>query len=141
MSHPPTHPTSHPHPMYTTPLLNSIIKPSRFFSSRTTLETSQVFQLLDWYVAAAVGCVYSWLCLALYWCICTLTLSCFCVQYPDSTRLFRTLASVIRVFFFFLIFCSYVVEQLRCLGVLRTCEVLKVGMPTRISYLDLKMVS
>ncbi|CAM9530215.1 unnamed protein product, partial [Hapterophycus canaliculatus] len=33
----------------------------------------------------------------------------------------------------------YVVEQLRCLGVLRTCEVLKVGMPTRISYLDLKM--
>lgn len=35
---------------------------------------------------------------------------------------------------------SYVVEQLRCLGVLRTCEVLKVGMPTRISYSDLKQV-
>eukprot|EP00904_Undaria_pinnatifida_P011109 jgi/Undpi1/7128/HiC_scaffold_22.g09602.m1 len=32
----------------------------------------------------------------------------------------------------------YVVEQLRCLGVLRTCEVLKVGMPTRVSYADLK---
>ncbi|CAN0330961.1 unnamed protein product, partial [Laminaria digitata] len=35
----------------------------------------------------------------------------------------------------------YVVEQLRCLGVLRTCEVLKVGMPTRVSYADLKKVS
>lgn len=35
---------------------------------------------------------------------------------------------------------SYVVEQLRCLGVLRTCEVLKVGMPTRVSYGDLKQV-
>lgn len=36
---------------------------------------------------------------------------------------------------------SYVVEQLRCLGVLRTCEVLKVGMPTRVSYADLKKAS
>lgn len=40
-------------------------------------------------------------------------------------------------------FCvdRYVVEQLRCLGVLRTCEVLKIGLPTRISYADLKQVS
>lgn len=46
------------------------------------------------------------------------------------------------LWFSFVVFScrSYVVEQLRCLGVLRTCEVLKVGMPTRISYIDLKMV-
>ncbi|CAM9208802.1 unnamed protein product [Ascophyllum nodosum] len=34
----------------------------------------------------------------------------------------------------------YVVEQLRCLGILQTCEVLKVGMPTRVTYSDLKEV-
>ena len=32
---------------------------------------------------------------------------------------------------------QYVVEQLRALGVLKTCEVLKVGLPTRISYEEL----
>ena len=35
----------------------------------------------------------------------------------------------------------YVVEQLQCLGILQTCEVLKVGMPTRVTYTDLKEVS
>ncbi|CAN0252584.1 unnamed protein product, partial [Ectocarpus fasciculatus] len=34
----------------------------------------------------------------------------------------------------------YVVEQLQCLGILQTCEVLKVGMPTRVSYTELKEV-
>lgn len=34
----------------------------------------------------------------------------------------------------------YVVEQLRCLGILQTCEVLKVGMPTRVTYAELKEV-
>jgi myosin heavy subunit len=33
---------------------------------------------------------------------------------------------------------SYVVEQLRSLGILQTCEVLKVGLPTRIPYQELK---
>jgi hypothetical protein len=32
----------------------------------------------------------------------------------------------------------YVVEQLRCLGVLTTCEVLKAGLPTRITYKELQ---
>lgn len=32
---------------------------------------------------------------------------------------------------------AYVVEQLRALGLLQTCEVLKVGLPTRISYSEL----
>eukprot|EP00904_Undaria_pinnatifida_P007215 jgi/Undpi1/3623/HiC_scaffold_16.g06993.m1 len=35
---------------------------------------------------------------------------------------------------------TYVVEQLQCLGILQTCEVLKVGMPTRVTYTDLKEV-
>ena len=35
----------------------------------------------------------------------------------------------------------YVVEQLQCLGILQTCEVLKVGMPTRVTYKELKEVS
>lgn len=35
----------------------------------------------------------------------------------------------------------YVVEQLQCLGILQTCEVLKVGMPTRVTYTELKEVS
>ncbi|CAM9886122.1 unnamed protein product, partial [Ectocarpus sp. 12 AP-2014] len=35
---------------------------------------------------------------------------------------------------------KYVVEQLQCLGILQTCEVLKVGMPTRVTYTDLKEV-
>eukprot|EP00904_Undaria_pinnatifida_P007253 jgi/Undpi1/3658/HiC_scaffold_16.g07028.m1 len=35
---------------------------------------------------------------------------------------------------------KYVVEQLQCLGILQTCEVLKVGMPTRVTYIDLKEV-
>lgn len=34
----------------------------------------------------------------------------------------------------------YVVEQLQCLGILQTCEVLKVGMPTRVTYAELKEV-
>lgn len=34
----------------------------------------------------------------------------------------------------------YVVEQLRCLGILQTCEVLKIGMPTRVTYAELKEV-
>ncbi|CAM9144262.1 unnamed protein product [Ectocarpus sp. 12 AP-2014] len=34
----------------------------------------------------------------------------------------------------------YVVEQLQCLGILQTCEVLKVGMPTRVTYTELKEV-
>eukprot|EP00903_Cladosiphon_okamuranus_P006607 g6454.t1 len=34
----------------------------------------------------------------------------------------------------------YVVDQLQCLGILQTCEVLKVGMPTRVSYTELKEV-
>ncbi len=32
-------------------------------------------------------------------------------------------------------------EQLQCLGILQTCEVLKVGMPTRVTYTELKEVS
>ncbi|CAN0080309.1 unnamed protein product, partial [Hapterophycus canaliculatus] len=32
---------------------------------------------------------------------------------------------------------KYVVEQLQCLGILQTCEVLKVGMPTRVTYTEL----
>ncbi|CAM9627587.1 unnamed protein product, partial [Sphacelaria rigidula] len=35
---------------------------------------------------------------------------------------------------------KYVVDQLQCLGILQTCEVLKVGMPTRVTYSDLKEV-
>eukprot|EP00752_Nemacystus_decipiens_P009380 g8383.t1 len=35
---------------------------------------------------------------------------------------------------------KYVVEQLQCLGILQTCEVLKVGMPTRVTYTELKEV-
>lgn len=35
---------------------------------------------------------------------------------------------------------QYVVNQLQCLGILQTCEVLKVGMPTRVTYKDLKEV-
>ncbi|CAM9301743.1 unnamed protein product, partial [Scytosiphon promiscuus] len=35
---------------------------------------------------------------------------------------------------------KYVVEQLQCLGILQTCEVLKVGMPTRVTYKELKEV-
>lgn len=35
---------------------------------------------------------------------------------------------------------AYVVEQLQCLGVLQTCEVLKVGMPTRVTYSELRGV-
>lgn len=35
----------------------------------------------------------------------------------------------------------YVVDQLQCLGILQTCEVLKVGMPTRVTYTELKEVS
>ncbi|CAM9355556.1 unnamed protein product [Discosporangium mesarthrocarpum] len=35
---------------------------------------------------------------------------------------------------------KYVVEQLQCLGILQTCEVLKVGMPTRVTYAELKEV-
>jgi myosin heavy subunit len=31
----------------------------------------------------------------------------------------------------------YVVDQLRCLGILATCEVLKAGMPTRVTYKEL----
>lgn len=34
--------------------------------------------------------------------------------------------------------CRYVVGQLRCLGLVQSCEVLKVGLPTRIKYADLK---
>eukprot|EP00953_Heterococcus_sp_UTEX-ZZ885_P008569 5132-Heterococcus_DN1.PRE.2 len=34
----------------------------------------------------------------------------------------------------------YVVDQLQCLGILQTCEVLKVGMPTRVTYAELKDV-
>eukprot|EP00752_Nemacystus_decipiens_P008749 g7810.t1 len=34
----------------------------------------------------------------------------------------------------------YVVGQLQCLGIVQTCEVLKVGMPTRVTYSDLKAV-
>ena len=34
----------------------------------------------------------------------------------------------------------YVVDQLQCLVILQTCEVLKVGMPTRVTYTDLKEV-
>eukprot|EP00752_Nemacystus_decipiens_P009414 g8417.t1 len=34
----------------------------------------------------------------------------------------------------------YVVDQLQCLGILQTCEVLKVGMPTRVTYTELKEV-
>lgn len=34
----------------------------------------------------------------------------------------------------------YVVGQLQCLGILQTCEVLKVGMPTRVTYTELKEV-
>ncbi|CAM9653889.1 unnamed protein product, partial [Chrysoparadoxa australica] len=34
----------------------------------------------------------------------------------------------------------YTVEQLQCLGILQTCEVLKVGMPTRVTYSELKEV-
>lgn len=30
------------------------------------------------------------------------------------------------------------VEQLRCLGILATCEVLKAGMPTRVTYKELR---
>ena len=30
------------------------------------------------------------------------------------------------------------VEQLRCLGILTTCEVLKAGLPTRIKYTELQ---
>ena len=33
---------------------------------------------------------------------------------------------------------AYVTEQLRCLGILATCEVLKDGLPTRITYRELK---
>ena len=33
---------------------------------------------------------------------------------------------------------KYVVDQLRCLGILATCEVLKAGMPTRITYKELR---
>ena len=32
-------------------------------------------------------------------------------------------------------------DQLQCLGILQTCEVLKVGMPTRVTYTELKEVS
>ena len=32
----------------------------------------------------------------------------------------------------------YVVDQLRCLGILATCEVLKAGMPTRVTYQELR---
>eukprot|EP00903_Cladosiphon_okamuranus_P011080 g10459.t1 len=35
---------------------------------------------------------------------------------------------------------KYVVDQLQCLGILQTCEVLKVGMPTRVTYTELKEV-
>lgn len=31
-------------------------------------------------------------------------------------------------------------DQLQCLGILQTCEVLKVGMPTRVTYTELKEV-
>jgi myosin heavy subunit len=31
-----------------------------------------------------------------------------------------------------------VVDQLRCLGILATCEVLKAGMPTRVTYKELR---
>ncbi|KAG5175947.1 P-loop containing nucleoside triphosphate hydrolase protein [Tribonema minus] len=34
----------------------------------------------------------------------------------------------------------YVLEQLQCLGILQTCEVLRVGLPTRVSYAELKDV-
>lgn len=34
----------------------------------------------------------------------------------------------------------YVVDQLQCLGILQTCEVLKMGMPTRVTYTELKEV-
>ena len=33
---------------------------------------------------------------------------------------------------------KYVVDQLRCLGILATCEVLKAGMPTRVTYKELR---
>ncbi len=33
---------------------------------------------------------------------------------------------------------QYVVDQLQCLGILQTCEVLKVGMPTRVTYTELR---
>lgn len=33
---------------------------------------------------------------------------------------------------------QYVVTQLRCLGLLQTCEVLKVGLPTRVPYAQLR---
>jgi len=33
---------------------------------------------------------------------------------------------------------AYVVDQLRCLGILATCEVLKAGMPTRVTYKELR---
>mmetsp|Transcript_9767 Transcript_9767/g.14692 ORF Transcript_9767/g.14692 Transcript_9767/m.14692 type:complete len:1438 (-) Transcript_9767:159-4472(-) len=35
---------------------------------------------------------------------------------------------------------KYVVDQLQCLGILQTCEVLKVGLPTRVTYTELKSV-
>lgn len=53
----------------------------------------------------------------------------------SSSFLTRSIPYFSRRFF---VSISYVVEQLRCLGVLRTCEVLKIGMPTRIAYGDLK---
>lgn len=48
---------------------------------------------------------------------------------------------MITCFFLFIENTRYVVEQLQCLGILQTCEVLKVGMPTRVTYKELKEVS
>lgn len=42
--------------------------------------------------------------------------------------------------FVFCLAARYVVDQLQCLGILQTCEVLKVGMPTRVTYTELKEV-
>jgi myosin heavy subunit len=47
-----------------------------------------------------------------------------CIK-PNPAMLFGTISR------------SYVVDQLRCLGILTTCEVLKAGMPTRITYKEL----
>lgn len=42
--------------------------------------------------------------------------------------------------FCFVSTARYVVDQLQCLGILQTCEVLKIGMPTRVTYTELKEV-
>ena len=46
----------------------------------------------------------------------------------------------LKIFCFLSCSFRYVVDQLQCLGILQTCEVLKVGMPTRVTYTELKEV-